>query len=283
MKHVKTKRNSKKTNFHRKEIHSETIVLLQFFKAILLLPIALISFMLGIKTKKDIANPIQIISEYVTQAKFTFTIILINIVIFFTSLFFPRNWIEVLAISPSNLLNGRIYTLITSGFLHANLAHLMSNMIFIFIFGRILERKFGSNKTGLIYFGAMIISGFFSSVIYFIMGKDILGIGASGALMGLVAAAILLDPFYITYVMLVPMPVMIIGWIAIYGDIIGILTPIETNIGHLAHLGGFLSISVLMYLFKKDERENFKKGFLINVISLFVAIILFTIFRSFIL
>ena len=59
---------------------------------------------------------------------------------------------------PSDLLTFRFHTLITSGFLHADIFHLLGNMLGIFIFGRVMERKLGFFKTFLIYFGALIIS-----------------------------------------------------------------------------------------------------------------------------
>ena len=265
-----------------KVILSETATLLEFLKAILVLPIKVIGIIAGKGTSKDLAGPIDIISDFLTSAKFTVSMILLNITVFIASGFFPTKWLRALAISPVNMLEGRLYTLITAGFLHADLAHLTGNMIFLFIFGRVVERKLGSSKTALIYFGAMVISGFFSNIIYLLMGKDVLGIGASGALMGLVSAGMLLDPFYITYVLFFPLPVMLIGWMALYSDIMGILTPLETNIGHLAHLGGFLSISGLMYLFEDRERAELKKGLIINLFSLVCAIILLRIFRTFI-
>lgn len=193
---------------------------------------------------------------------------------YIVTLFISTELTESLVHYPSNLFSVKAYTLITSGFLHANLMHLLGNMLGIFIFGRVLERKLGAGKTALIYFGALIISGVFSSLIHlFLMGDNTGGIGASGALMGLVATAILIDPFYITYELLLPLPVMVVGWITIYADITGILNPVEDGIGHFAHIGGFLSIAIVMFLLGVEERKKLVKGFMINIISLIVVAI----------
>ena len=166
--------------------------------------------------------------------------------------------------------------MVTAGFLHADPIHLLVNMLGIFIFGRVVERKLGPIKTGLIYFGALIISSLFSSLInLFILKNNVPGIGASGALMGLVAAAILLDPFYITYELIIPLPVMVVGWIAIYADLTGIINRVQDNIGHFAHLGGFISIALLMFLLGVDDRRKLAKGLLINLVSLGIGLIIY--------
>ena len=232
------------------------------------------------KTLKDLFNPFISLFHFIFEAKFTITIIIMNIILFFISfIFLSENQFMSFVNYPSDLINLRLHTLIISGFLHANLAHLLGNVLGIFIFGRVVERKLGIKKTALIYFGALIISGIFSSLIHlFITQNDIGGIGASGALMGLISTAILLDPFYFTYELIIPLPIMIVGWLLIFADIIGVLNPMETGIGHLAHIGGFISIGILLYLFGKEDKNKIKKGFYINLFSIFLALILFFIF-----
>jgi hypothetical protein len=91
--------------------------------------------------------------------------------------------------------------------------------------------------------------------------------------MGILGAAMLLDPFYITYELIIPMPVMVVGWITIYGDITGVLSQSNDGISHIAHLMGFKSVSTGLYLM--GEREKLKKGFIINIISIALAICLY--------
>ena len=275
-------RHSRRKDKNRREISSEATTLLEFIKSAILLPYNFLMYMSGKKSFSHVRRPLDVMISFFTEAKFTVTIISINVAMFIISQFFPSRWISVLGISPVNMLEGRFYTLITAGFLHADITHLIGNMTFLFIFGRVVERKLGSSKTGMIYFGALVISGIFSNLIFLAMGKNVLGIGASGALMGLVSAGMLLDPFYITFFLFFPVPIMVVGWMALYSDIMGILTPIETNIGHAAHLGGFFSISLLMYMLKEEERNDLKRGLYINIFSFFMAFILLTIFRTFI-
>jgi hypothetical protein len=104
-------------------------------------------------------------------------------------------------------------------------------------------------------------------------GTSIGLLGASGAIMGILGAAMLLDPFYITYELIIPLPIMVVGWITIYGDITGVLSQTNDGISHIAHLAGFKSVSTGLYLM--GERESLKKGFIINIISLTLAIALY--------
>ena len=96
--------------------------------------------------------------------------------------------------------------------------------------------------------------------------------------MGIIAAAILLDPFYLTWELILPLPIMVVGWLTIAADILGILNPVEDGIGHFAHLGGFLSIVLLLYLFGAADRKKIRKGFVVNVVSLLVIGIVYFFF-----
>jgi len=259
-----------------KEIRSESKFIWKLILNILLTPITLLQVIFKKKESKDLFQPFTDIVKFIFEPKFTITIIIVNIVIFISSGFFSEKLLYSLINYPSHLLNLRLYTLVTAGFLHANITHLVGNMIGLFIFGRVVERKLDTGKTALVYFGALIISGLFSSLIHlFLLHDNIGGLGASGALMGLVATAVLLDPFYFTYELLIPLPVMVVGWLAIYADIIGILNPVEDGIGHLAHIGGFISIALIMFLLGIEERSKLKKGLIINIASLVIAVLIF--------
>ncbi len=262
----------KKSEQKRTHIRSESHFAFDLLREILFLPVTFILVLLKKKKASELKRPLKVIKTFLSETRFTIAIININILVFIISIFFPENILMLLANSPQNMFTGKFYSLITSGFLHANVYHLFGNLLFIFIFGRVLERKIGAKKTTLIYFGAMIISAVFSNIInYFILGISIPGIGASGALMGLVATAMLLDPLYMTFAYILPLPIMVVGWLAIYSDIIGILNPMQSNIGHFAHLGGFLSIAILVYLFSDEDKKKMKKGVYINLISIVIA------------
>lgn len=260
------------------EIESETRFLWKLFVDILLTPVTFALVILGKREWTDLFEPFFYVYRFMFEAKFTIMIIIVNVLVMFVSvLFFNEEMFRSFVNYPSNLLDlGSCYALVTCGFLHGSLVHLFGNMLGIFVFGRSVERKLGSGKTAMIYFGALIVSSLFYSVVsLFFMGSEAGAIGASGALMGLVAAAMLLDPFGITYQSVVPLPNIVSGWLVIYADISGILGQVNDGIAHFAHIGGFLSITVTMFLLKAGERAEMQMGFVVNMVSLCVAVVIF--------
>jgi membrane associated rhomboid family serine protease len=179
-----------------------------------------------------------------------------------------------------DLFSSRIYTLVTTSFFHADLGHLAANMLGLWVFGRVVERRIGRLKMLGVYFGATIIAVATSSLVHLlIFQENIAGLGASGGLMGLVATAILLEPFYLTYDFGIPIPIMVYGWIAIAADVVGIIHPLDEGIGHFAHLGGFVSVAVLGYFLSNEEQHKLRTGLFINLISLALAVAIYFLLR----
>ena len=77
--------------------------------------------------------------------------------------------------------SGEWWRLISSGFLHASVLHIGSNMLALFFLGRALEPALGSLRVALIYFVSLAAG----SLGVIILEPDALSIGASGAIFGL--------------------------------------------------------------------------------------------------
>ncbi len=253
-------------------IQTETAYTWRILWGTVIMPFRFILLLFGKSTWKEVFSPFYALWEFIFEPKATFTLVIVNLVIFIVSAVLGSSFVDQFVNRPGDIFAMKFYTLITAGFFHANIVHLLGNILALIVFGRVVERKFGSAKTLLIYFGALFLSSLFSSLIDFSIGNTAGGLGASGAIMGLVAAAILIDPFYFTWVFLIPFPVVIVGWVMIMGDIIGILNPTASGIGHFAHLGGFLSIGLLVFLFNQAEKEKMRKGLIINIVTVIVAI-----------
>jgi len=261
-------------------IDSESGFIWKLLWKIILTPIVLFGAIFGKREFKELFEPIRYFLEVLFQAKVTIALIIINIGMFIASMFMNKNVLDGLINQSTDLFSTHIYTIITAGFLHASIGHLLGNMLALLIFGRVVERELGEGKTLLIYFGALIISGIFSSLIYmFILDENIAAVGASGAVMGLVSAAALLKPWYITFEALIPLPIMVVSWLTIFLDITGVLNHTTDGIGHFAHLGGYLSIAVLVFLLEQSRREQIKKGFITNIASILVIGILAKILK----
>ena len=128
--------------------------------------------------------------------------------------------------------------MITSGFLHADMGHLFFNMFTLYMFAPVVINYFGSASFFLIYMASLV----FGSLLTLLMHKNdysYRAIGASGAVMGVLYAAILIDPSMNLYLFFIPIPIPAylfgIGYLlySIYG-----MKAKNDNIGHTAHFGG---------------------------------------------
>jgi membrane associated rhomboid family serine protease len=91
------------------------------------------------------------------------------------------------ALSRAAIDDGDIWRLLTSGFIHAGLPHLLFNMLSLWVLGTMLEPAVGRLRFGLIYF-ASLFAGSFGALVAQPVGTTV---GASGAIFGLLSAAII--------------------------------------------------------------------------------------------
>jgi membrane associated rhomboid family serine protease len=82
---------------------------------------------------------------------------------------------------------GDWWRIITAGFLHSGILHLAFNMYFLYFIGQLLEPAIGKLRFGLIYF-VSLIGGSFGALL---LSPNAVTVGASGAVFGLMGAAIL--------------------------------------------------------------------------------------------
>ncbi len=155
---------------------------------------------------------------------------------FTDSRFFYRYKFEV----DSILLKKQYFRLISSGFLHVSWTHLIFNMASFYAFSESLLIELGGFYFLLIYFASLVGGNLFALFIHKNHG-DYSAVGASGAISGLIFAAIALFPGMRIGFMFIP--ILISSWL--YGllflliSIYGIKSK-RDNIGHEAHLGGAL-------------------------------------------
>lgn len=253
-----------------KEIESESRFVWKQFLFVITLPVLAVQILLGKKKASELLNPLKDFVRFVFAPKITIALIIINIAVFIMEIFyFTPAQLASLAFRPADLIALNYYPIVASWFLHASLAHLAGNMLFLFIFGRIAEKDFGA-KMLLIYFGSAIISDIVSA--FFGQG----GIGASGAIAGLISTAILMHPFYLTYLIIgIPLPILLVGWLAIFSDITGILVPKNDNIGHFAHMGGYIATYVLVLFFNREQKERMRAGRVISLLFIISIIIVY--------
>jgi membrane associated rhomboid family serine protease len=197
----------------------------------------------------------------------TYLLIAINAIIFLAEVIVTANFSDRAATNallqtygaiPYKVLGGDIFSVISSMFLHGGIAHLIGNMLFLFVFGDNIEDKFGRIKYVLIYI-AWGIAAAYAHSFYAVStgGGDIPAIGASGAVSGVLGAYLVLFPrakiftiiaaFFITTVR-IPAIAYIPFWFVMQ-VILGLLNPLG-GVAYFAHIGGFLAGVLTGYVLK---------------------------------
>jgi len=233
------------------------------------------AIVLGKSKKREKQQKARGLSGFFAQTTASLFIISLNAAAFwfvhFTSQ--GRQHISELILFPGNLIQGKVWCLLTSGFVHYDRTHLLLNMLGLFVFGYVVQKKMGFAKTLFIYFGSLLISMLCATVVYAVfLHRSVAIIGASGAVMGLMGVAVLIAPFSITYEMLFPVPTMIKGWLFLWADLKGFLGGENDGISHLTHLFGFASVIILVYFLSDEDKRNLTLGLMANIVSLAVCV-----------
>lgn len=154
---------------------------------------------------------------------------------------------------------------ITSIFLHESFGHILWNMLTFYWFGRIVGDLLGNHRVLPLY----LLGGFAGGIVYFIAAQfHLLGLGlpsemvlgASAAVMAMVACAAFIAPDYTFNLLLIgPVKLKYIAFVLFFLDLISIADRSNTG-GHLAHLGG----AAFGLLFAAQLREGLDIGKPIN-------------------
>lgn len=190
----------------------------------------------------DVRSPGDILGGFIPHARFATTMILVvNFALFAaTALFSMRSGNEgaIMGIDgqtlylfgakyPDAILAGQWWRLITAGFLHGGLFHILMNSWVLFDLGAQVEEIYGSARLVVFYFLATV-GGFAASTFF----SRSLSVGASAGLFGLIGVMLALGVGQRN-----PMGAAIRGmyirWI-VYGTLIGLMF----NVDHSAHFGG---------------------------------------------
>ena len=130
--------------------------------------------------------------------------------------------------------------LVTHGFIHADMQHLLFNMITLFFFGRAIEPVF-VERIGVIGFAAFYVSAIVMAIMptYFRHRHDshYRSLGASGAVSAVLFSYILFAPWSLIFVFFIPVPAIVYA-VAYVGYSIWMDRRGTDNVNHSAHLWG---------------------------------------------
>lgn len=132
---------------------------------------------------------------------------------------------------------GEQIRMISSGFLHVDMLHLIFNMMTLWFFAPVVLGYLGNFSFVLIYLGSLIF-GNLLSLMFHKNDYSYRAVGASGAVTGILYSAILLQPdMMLGLFFIVPIPAYLFGILYLLYSIYGMRAK-NDNIGHTAHFGG---------------------------------------------
>jgi membrane associated rhomboid family serine protease len=212
----------------------------------------------------------------------TYALIAVNVLVWLIELSLGESFINGYSTVPAEITQGRdlvgtqtiqvdgqsipiqlypgptpIYlTLLSSMFMHASWAHILGNMLYLWIFGDNIEDRIGHAKFLVFY----LVCGLAASVAHIMFATDsvIPSLGASGAIAGVLGAYLVLFPKRSVRVLMarqiVNMPAfMVLGmWILlqVFAQI-SVVGGSGGGVAYMAHIGGFVAGLALIFLFGK--------------------------------
>lgn len=200
----------------------------------------------------------------------TYTLVALNILVFVLILFIGKTEAGILnltkfgAFDKDKILNGEIYRLFTSLFIHAGVLHLLVNNYALYVIGPQIEGFFGKYKYVLIY----LLSGLLGNIMSlpFIDG---LSVGASGAIFGLLGSLLYFGYYYRVYLgtvlksQIVPLIILNI--------MIGFMLPNINNTAHIGGLiGGMLATMIVGVPYKYVLKDRINGVIIYLIFSLFL-------------
>jgi len=119
----------------------------------------------------------------------TIALIIINCIVFAVTYLTGLNQaIMTLGLARYTFMHGYFWTPVTAIFVHASPMHLAMNMVSLWFMGRLMEPVLGRNRFLLVYFGTALCG---DALCLLLAPTMSLSVGASGAIFGLIGAAII--------------------------------------------------------------------------------------------
>ncbi len=173
-----------------------------------------------------------------------------------------------------------IWQPVTYMFMHGGFRHLFFNMFALLMFGPVLEREWGERKFLLYYFVCGLGAALVQEVVWCVQLQALLGqyselqvaayasqmvtIGASGAVFGILFAFGWLFPDVPMFLFFIPIPIRARTMVIIYALIElaeGFSSIPGDNVAHFAHLGGMLFGWLLLYYWRRGGDRSFSTLF----------------------
>ena len=197
------------------------------------------------------------------------TLVIIALTVFCSFLGFrDPAFTERFIFAPTEILACKqYYRLFTSAFLHADVNHLLMNMVSLYFFGSMMELYLGPVRFLLIYFAAIVGGDLLSLWLH--RNHEYRSYGASGGVCGMIFSYITLFPNgTILAHFFIPIPAWAYGILFLIASFVGLRRKTD-NVGHDAHIGGaVIGMWVTGALQPWAIRENLNWFLILSGISL---------------
>lgn len=203
----------------------------------------------------------------------TKVLIIVNVIVFILSFILSSSGLYDVftnfALNKYYIKSGEIYRLLTCGFLHADIIHLLCNMYSLNIIGTQLENFIGKKKFLIVYFVSMITGSLLSCVM-----SNNWSVGASGAIFGLLGSLLYFGYHYRIYLgsvmksQIIPIIILNLG--------IGFIIPnidVSAHVGGL--VGGLLSTMIVGIENKSNKTDRINGTICLLILVCFLCFILF--------
>ena len=203
-------------------------------------------------------------------------LIVLNILVFFVVFALSGANLNVLhllrygALNSVLVQNGEFWRLITAGFLHGGIFHLLFNMYSLYIIGTQIENFVGKWKFLAIYFCSMITASLMSCVI----SPNSVSVGASGAIFGLLGALVYFGYHYRLYLgsvlrnQIIPL--------ILFNLLLGFMVSGIDNAAHIGGLIGGLLVSMALGVQKREGKQDRING--IITFSIYLLFLIYLVF-----
>jgi membrane associated rhomboid family serine protease len=174
--------------------------------------------------------------------------------------------VEIGAFDTARILEGEVWRLVTSVFLHGGLFHIIFNMWVLWFAGQRLEAEYGAFEFVLMYLAGGIFANVFRLAVQSVgLAAPSVAFGASGAIMGLLVLYAFRWPHQkVLFFFVIPMPMWLLAVVYVGLSVIGavqteVVKGAAQPIGHLAHLGGAF-FGLLYYQSGVEFSKLFKRS-----------------------
>ncbi len=169
-----------------------------------------------------------------------------------------KYFFSIMPFTPALML--QVWRLITYQFLHWDFYHILFNMLGLWFLGPSLEQQWGSKRFLIFYLSCGIAGGLFY-ILLVLMGFLAAGpmVGASGAVLGILAACAILFPHFIVFIIIFPVPIRVAAVILMALSFFTVISKGPNAGGEACHFAGIVVAAV--YVLSGSWRAKLKLRF----------------------